>query len=155
MSRRLWQRPLILAVASVALAAGTACAAQASPGATAAGGRVAVADRSSHCGRGGEGGEGGKGGEGGRGGEPGRPGEPGKPGTSGCFRFGDLPDKPKSKLTMIDKIRIVMTVESGQAKKADVAKKYKVSEKEIDTWAKQFRDGDWVALMGVNFLFGS
>ncbi|WP_327425926.1 helix-turn-helix domain-containing protein [Streptomyces sp. NBC_01236] len=152
MSRRLWQRPLILAVASVALATGTACAAQASPSATAATGRVVLADQSSHCGRGGEGGEGGKGGEGGRGGEPGRPGEPGKP---GCFRFGDLPDKPASKLTVIDKIRIVMAVESGQAKKAEVAKKYKVSEKEIGTWVKQFRDGDWAALMGVNFLFGS
>ncbi|WP_330301682.1 MULTISPECIES: helix-turn-helix domain-containing protein [unclassified Streptomyces] len=154
MSRRLWQRPLILAVASVALATGTACAAQASPSAAAVTGHVAVADRSSHCGRGGEGGEGGKGGEGGRGGEPGRPGEPGKPGTS-CLRFGDLPDKPASKLTMIDKIRIVMAVESGQAKKAEVAKKYKVSEKEIGTWVKQFRDGDWAALTGVDFLFGS
>ncbi|WP_406470121.1 transposase [Streptomyces sp. NBC_01615] len=155
MSRRLWQRPLVLVVASVALAAGTACAAQASPSATAGTGHVAAADQSSHCGRGGEGGEGGKGGEGGRGGEPGRPGEPGKPGTSGCFRFRDLPDKPKSKLTAMDRIRIVMAVESGQAKKAEVAKKYKVSEKEIDTWVKQFRDGDWAALMGVNSLFGS
>ncbi|WP_406336049.1 transposase [Streptomyces sp. NBC_00203] len=151
MSRRLWQRPLILAVASVALATGTACAAQASPSATAATTRVVLADQSSHCGKGGEGGEGG---EGGRGGEPGRPGEPGKPGTS-CLRFGALPDKPASKLTVIDKVRIVMAVESGQAKKAEVAKKYKVSEKEIDTWVKQFRDGDWAALMGVNFLFGS
>jgi hypothetical protein len=152
MSRRIWQRPLILAVASVALATGTACAAQASPSATAGISHAAPADQFSHCGKGGEGGEGG---EGGKGGAPGRPGEPGKPGRSGCFRFGDLPDKPKSELTVVDKIQIVLTVESGQAKKAEVAKKYKISEKEIDTWDKQFRDGDWAALMGANFLFGS
>ncbi|MGW4906038.1 DUF1153 domain-containing protein [Streptomyces sp. NPDC004270] len=82
-------------------------------------------------------------------------GEPGKPGRIGCFTFGDLPDKPKSDLTGTDKIRIMLTVESGQAKKADVIKKYKISEKEFDTWDKQFRDGDWAALMALNSLFGS
>ncbi|MER5928255.1 DUF1153 domain-containing protein [Streptomyces mirabilis] len=148
MSRTRWQRPLVLAVASVALATGTACAAQAAPGVTTGTSQMAPADPS-HCGHGGEGGEGGKGGA------PGQPGEPGKPGQFGCFKFDDLPDKPKSELTGVDKIRIVLTVESGQAKKADVAKKYKISEKEFDTWDKQFRDGDWAALMGLNSLFGS
>ena len=146
MSRRIWQRPLILAVASVVLAAGTACAAQASSGAVAGTGHAVLAGQSSHCGRGGEGGEGGRGGE---------PGRPGKPGMFGCFRFGDLPDKSASELTVVDKIRIVLSVESGQAKKAGVARKYKISEKEIGIWDRRFRDGDWAALMGADSLFGS
>ncbi|MFE0516148.1 helix-turn-helix domain-containing protein [Streptomyces sp. NPDC058964] len=145
MSRIRWRRPLVLAMASVAIATGTACAAQASPSVTPAVSQVAPAGHA-HCGQGGEGGEGGKGGA------PGEPGEPGKP---GCFSFGALPDKPKSKLTIVDKLRIVLTVESGRAKKSDVAKKYKISEKEIDTWDKQFREGDWAALADLNSLFGS
>ncbi|MGW7545674.1 hypothetical protein ACWGKQ_31910 [Streptomyces sp. NPDC054770] len=151
MSRTRWQRPLVLAVASLALAAGTACAAQAAPGVTTGISQTAPA-ASSHCG---QGGEGGRGGEGGQGGAPGRPGEPGKPGKPGCFAFGDLPDKPGSDLTGMDRIRIVLTVESGQAKKADVVKKYKISGKEFDTWSKQFHDGDWTALLGLNSLIGS
>ncbi|MER7188420.1 DUF1153 domain-containing protein [Streptomyces hyaluromycini] len=151
MSRTRWQRPLVLAVASLALATGTACAAQAAPGVTTATSRTAPA-APSHCGHGGEGG---KGGEGGTGGAPGQPGEPGKPGKLGCFAFGDLPDKPKSELTGLDKARIVLTVESGQAKKAEVVKKYKISEKEFDTWDKQLRNGDWAALLGLDSLFGS
>jgi hypothetical protein len=151
MSRTRWQRPLVLAVASLALAAGTACAAQAAPGVTPGISQTAPA-APSHCGHGGEGG---RGGEGGQGGAPGRPGEPGKPGKPGCFTFGDLPDKPRSDLTGMDRIRIVLTVESGQAKKADVVKKYKISEKEFDTWSKQFRDGDWAALLDLNSLIGS
>ncbi|MEV0181887.1 helix-turn-helix domain-containing protein [Streptomyces sp. NPDC050625] len=145
MSRIRWRRPLVLAVASVALATGTACAAQASPGVAPGVSQVAPADHA-HCGQGGEGG---------KGGAPGEPGEPGKPGGRGCFTLGDLPDKPKSELTVVDKLRIVLIVESGHAKKSDVAKKYKVSEKEIDTWVKQVRDGDWAALLNLNSLFGS
>ncbi|MFK0158694.1 DUF1153 domain-containing protein [Streptomyces sp. NPDC090499] len=141
MSRNRWQRPFVLAVASVALAAGTACAAQAAPGNT-----PAAAPASSHCGQGGEGG---------KGGAPGRPGEPGKPGRSGCLSLGDLPDRPKSDLTGLDRARIVLAVESGQAKKADVLKKYKISEKEFDTWDRQLRGGDWAALLGLDSLFGS
>ncbi|MFD4511552.1 DUF1153 domain-containing protein [Streptomyces sp. NPDC058457] len=152
MSRTRWQRPLVLAVASLALATGTACAAQATPGVTTGTSLTAPAAAASHCG---QGGEGGKGGEGGRGGAPGQPGEPGKPGKPGCFRFDDLPDKPKSELTGLDKARIVLTVESGQAKKSEVVKKYKISEKEFDTWDKQLRDGDWAALLDLNSLFGS
>ncbi len=136
MSRTRWQRRFVLAVASVALATGTACAAQAAPGVTTGTSQMAPADLS-HCGHGG-----GRGGGKAAGLAPGQPGEPGKPGRFGCFKFDDLPDKPKSELTGVDKIRIVLTVESGQAKKADVAKKYKISEKEFDTWDKQFRDGD-------------
>ncbi|GGN21773.1 DUF1153 domain-containing protein [Streptomyces fuscichromogenes] len=151
MSRTRWQRPLVLAVASLALATGTACAAQAAPGLT-TGTTQTAPTAPSYCGRGGEGG---KGGAGGQGGAPGRPGEPGKPGQPGCLTFRDLPDKPKADLTGLDKIRIVLIVESGQAKKADVVKKYKISEKEFDAWDKQFRDGDWAALLGVNSLFGS
>ncbi|MFJ8493767.1 DUF1153 domain-containing protein [Streptomyces sp. NPDC094038] len=145
MSTTRWQRPFVLAVASLALAAGTACAAQAAPGVTPGTGRTASA-ASSHCGQGGEGG---------KGGAPGRPGEPGKPGRPGCLTFGDLPDKPKSDLTGLDRARIVLTVETGKAKKADVIKKYKISEKEFDTWDKQLRDGDWAALLGLDSLFGS
>ncbi|MFJ3306880.1 helix-turn-helix domain-containing protein [Streptomyces sp. NPDC086549] len=145
MSRIHWRRPLVLAVASVAIATGTACAAQASPSVTTGISQVAPAGHS-HCGRGGEGG---------KGGAPGEPGEPGKPGRPGCLTFGDLPDKPKSELTIVDKLRIVLTVEYGHVKKADVAKKYKISEKEIDTWEKQFREGDWAALVDLNSLFGS
>ncbi|MEU9153581.1 DUF1153 domain-containing protein [Streptomyces sp. NPDC048417] len=151
MSTTRWQRPLILAVASVALATGTACAAQAAPDVTTGTSHAAPADPA-HCGRGGEGGEGG---EGGKGGAPGQPGEPGQPGRLGCFTSGDLPDKPKSDLTGTDKIRIMLIVESGQAKKPDVIKKYKISEKEFDTWDKQFRDGDWAALAALNSLFSS
>ncbi|MEU6064764.1 helix-turn-helix domain-containing protein [Streptomyces sp. NPDC047082] len=145
MSRIRWRRPLVLAVASMAIATGTACAAQASPGVTPGVSQVASADHS-HCGQGGEGG---------KGGAPGEPGEPGKPGERGCFALGDLPDKPKSELTVVDKLRIVLIVESGQAKKSDVAKKYKISEKEIDTWVKQVRQGDWAALVNLNSLLGS
>ncbi|MER5793638.1 DUF1153 domain-containing protein [Streptomyces sp. NPDC001980] len=145
MSRTRWQRPVVLAVASLALAAGTACAAQAAPGVTTGTSRTSFAALS-HCG---------KGGEGGKGGAPGRQGEPGKPGKPGCFTFGDLPDKPKSELTGLDKARIVLSVESGQTKKADGVKKYKISEKEFDTWDRQFRHGDWAALLGLNSLFGN
>ncbi|WP_316752465.1 helix-turn-helix domain-containing protein [Streptomyces herbicida] len=145
MSRIRWRRPLVLAVASMAIATGAACAAQASPGVTPGVSQVASADHS-HCGQGGEGG---------KGGAPGEPGEPGKPGERGCFALGDLPDKPKSELTVVDKLRIVLIVESGQAKKSDVAKKYKISEKEIDTWVKQVRQGDWAALVNLNSLLGS
>ncbi|MEW1773682.1 DUF1153 domain-containing protein [Streptomyces sp. NPDC086777] len=146
MSRNRWQRPFVLAVASVALAAGTACAAQAAPGITPGTGRAAPATPSSHCGQGGEGG---------KGGAPGRPGEPGKPGHPGCLTLGDLPDKPKADLTGLDRARIVLAVEYGQRKKADVVRKYKISDKEFDTWDRQLRSGDWAALLGLDSIFGT
>ncbi|MGY5050797.1 DUF1153 domain-containing protein [Streptomyces sp. 900105755] len=146
MSQNRWQRPFVLALASVALAAGTACAAQAAPGSTPDTRRTALAAPASHCG---------KGGEGGKGGAPGRPGEPGKPGHPGCLTLGDLPDRPKADLTGLDRARIVLAVESGQVKKSDVVKKYKISEKDFDTWDRQLRGGDWAALLGLDSLFGS
>lgn len=146
-----WRRPLVLAVASVALATGTACAAQAASYRTAGTHHAAPADPHL-CGHGGKGGAGG---EGGKGGAPGRPGEPGRPGRPGCLAIGELPDRNRSDLTGLDRTRIVLAVESGQAKKDDVIKKYKISEKEFDTWDKQFREGNWATLTGLNSLFGS
>ncbi len=146
-----WQRPLVLAAASVALFAGTACAAQASEVQAPAGlSASALADQPPFCGMGGEGGKGGKGGEGGKGGQPGQPGEPGQPGRSGCrLSFGDLPDKPKSDLTVADKVRIValLMVEDSDAMKKKIAEKYDIPADRLDTWKQNYLDGDWFALM--------
>ncbi|MFG2294434.1 hypothetical protein [Streptomyces sp. NPDC048603] len=142
-----WQRPLILAAASLALVAGTACAANASESHAPTGTSSSVtAGQSSFCGKGGEGGEGG---EGGRGGQPGQPGEPGKPGQLGCFRFDDLPDKPKEKLTVVDKVQMVMILlaDDSDAMKERIADKYKISTEQLDTWKQQYLDGNWYALM--------
>ncbi|MEU2063768.1 hypothetical protein [Streptomyces sp. NPDC013455] len=134
-----WRRPLILLAASVTLVTGAGCAAQAAtPAASAPSGHTALLQRAENCG---------EGGEGGKGGAPGQPGEPGKPGKPGCLAFRDLPDKPKSELTRLDRARIVLTVLSGHATKAEVAKKYKVSEKEIDTWERRLLNGDWLSLV--------
>ncbi|MFF0067080.1 DUF1153 domain-containing protein [Streptomyces sp. NPDC005279] len=148
MPRSFWRRRFILAPASLAFAAGVACAAHAPHNAaTGLGHRVKVAHLvgRADCGNGGDGG---KGGDSGKGGAPGRPGEPGKPGTHGCTRFEDLPDKPKGKLTLADKVRIVMVVLHGPTTNAEAAKKYKMSAHEIDTWKRQYLAGDWAALMG-------
>ncbi|MDX2592989.1 DUF1153 domain-containing protein [Streptomyces sp. WI03-4A] len=152
MSTTSWRRPLLMAVASLTLVSGTACAAQAATHtATAtATGYSALAGRSADCGKGGEGG---KGGAGGTGGSPGRPGEPGRPG--GCLSLKDLPDKAGPDLTAMDKVRIVLTVTSGHATKADIAKKYKISEKEVDIWQRQFQDGDWLGLLDDSSTPGS
>ncbi|MFE3326600.1 transposase [Streptomyces sp. NPDC059176] len=96
----------------------------------------------------------GKVGAGGKGGEPGQAGEPGQPGTLGCFRLGELPDKAKGDLTVVDKVRIVLAVMSGDTTRAEVAKKYRVSEEVIDAWRKQFLEGDWTALMAKDTLVG-
>ncbi|MCX4511100.1 hypothetical protein OHA27_12435 [Streptomyces sp. NBC_01619] len=159
MSSSWWQRSLVLAVASVALATGTACAAQTPQGAAAgmslSAGPDDLLDRLAKCGSGGEGGRGGEGGEGGRGGGPGQPGEPGEPGqpgrtgTSGCFRIDDLPDKPKDALSETDKAWIVLAVLSGETTRAEVAEKYHVPEAEVDTWKRQFLNDDaWSAVFG-------
>ncbi|MEU9012744.1 DUF1153 domain-containing protein [Streptomyces sp. NPDC048479] len=158
MSRR--QHRFILAPASLAFAVGIACAAQAPHNAAAGPSHVAKvadllgrADFGSGGGGGnggdcGNGGDGGKGGDSGKGGGPGQSGEPGKPGAHGCTRFEDLPDKPKEKLTLADKVRIVMVVLHGPTTSAEAAKKYTMSAHEIDTWKRQYLAGDWTALMG-------
>lgn len=149
-----WQRPLILAATTFALVTGTAVAAQASEHHAPSGtGTAAVADLSTHCTGGGEGGKGGKGGEGGKGGRPGQPGEPGKPGRVGCLlRFDELPDKHKSELTVVDKVRIVLTLlaDDSDKTKEKIAEKYDISTEEIDSWKRNYVDGDWFALMGSN-----
>ncbi|MFJ8164342.1 hypothetical protein ACIRBY_25935 [Streptomyces sp. NPDC096136] len=142
-----FQRPLILAAASLALVTGTACAAQAAvshvPAATSA---SVPGLQATNCAAGGAGGEGGKGGEGG---QPGQPGEPGKPGGTACLGFADLPDKPKSELTVVDRVRIALTVIADDSKelKDKIADKYKITPEQIDTWKKQYMDGDWLGLM--------
>ncbi|MER6385937.1 hypothetical protein [Streptomyces sp. NPDC001250] len=142
MSTNLWQRPFLLAAASAALVTVTACGAQAvTHAAPAATGYSALAQQSSQCG---------EGGEGGKGGAPGQPGEPGQPGKPGCAPFQgpqDLPDKPKSELSQLDKARIALTVLTGRVTQADAAKKYKISEQEISTWERQLLNGDWLAFL--------
>ncbi|MET3985784.1 hypothetical protein [Streptomyces sp. PvR034] len=148
-----WQRPLVLAAASLAFVTGTACAAQAAQSHAPAGTvSSALPGQPANCATGGSGGEGGEGGEGGKGGRPGKPGEPGKPGTSGgfgCFRFGDLPDKPEAELTVVDRVRIVLILlaDDSDATKEKIAKKYKISTERIDTWKKNYLAGDWFALV--------
>ncbi|MFC9916381.1 helix-turn-helix domain-containing protein [Streptomyces sp. NPDC127197] len=141
MSRSLWQRPLILATASLALVTGATYAAQAAQSPTT--GTSYSTDASDPPGRHSDCGKGGKGGA------PGQPGEPGKP---GCSRFSDLlPDKLEgSKPSGPDKIRIVMSVISGHTTSAEAAEKYDVSEDEIDDWKRQFLDGDWLKLLDEN-----
>ncbi|MER5727366.1 hypothetical protein ABT084_03225, partial [Streptomyces sp. NPDC002138] len=99
-------------------------------------------------------GEGGKGGEGGSGGQPGQPGQPGKPGTADCFTLGDLPDKPKEELTVVDRVRIVITLmaDDSDATKDKIAKKYKITTEQIDTWKKNYLQGDWIALTTSAFI---
>ncbi|MEU9144214.1 hypothetical protein [Streptomyces sp. NPDC048349] len=147
-----WQRPLVLAAVSFALVTGSACAAQASAHHAPTGfGSASVSEQPAHCLGGGEGGKGGKGGEGGKGGRPGEPGEPGKPGRVGCLLgFDDLPDKPKSELTVVDKVRIVLILlaDDSDETKEKIAKKYDISQEQLDTWKRQYVDGDWFALMG-------
>ncbi|OKK17196.1 hypothetical protein AMK16_20030 [Streptomyces sp. CB00455] len=142
-----WQRPLILAAASLAFLTGTGCAAHASQTQAPAGSSSSVlAGQSAHCGGGGRGGEGGAGGKGGAPGEPGRPGKPGRP---GCFRFDDLPDKPKKELGVTDKVRIVLTVltDDSDATKKRITEKYKISQDQLETWKQDYLDGNWFALM--------
>ncbi|MGW4568717.1 DUF1153 domain-containing protein [Streptomyces sp. NPDC004561] len=141
-----WRRPVLLATASLTLVSGTACAAQAASHNTPTNtpSYSSLAHHTADCGGGGQGG---RGGAGGKGGAPGQPGEPGKPGHPGCLSAADLPDKPEQHLTALDKVRIVLIVMSGHATKADVAKKYKIPEKQYDSWQREFRNGDWLALL--------
>lgn len=158
-SHRVWKRPFALVVMAAAIAGGGACT---SAGASATqprhdGSRAADGARGTDsvpcllagCARGGEGGQGG------RPGEPGQPGRPGEPGGAACLRLADLPDKPEEKLSAVDKVRIVLTVTSGHATRAEVAEKYKVPEKVFDTWKEQVLDGDWLGLSGQGFPFST
>lgn len=151
-----WKRPLLLAAASLAIVSGTACAAYTPQDVITGIGRAAGAGdlvgRFVECGKGGDGGDGGKGGEGGRPGAPGEPGEPGKSGLAGCVPLGELPDKPKGALSVVDKVRIVMAVLSGDRTSAEVAEKYEVPEGQIETWKRQFLGGDWPALIKADIL---
>ncbi|MEU2157349.1 hypothetical protein ABZ532_20420 [Streptomyces sp. NPDC019396] len=181
MSRSLWRRPAILAATAAALALGTACAATPSQSAHAAphagrGDRLAQTSDGSRGGllgqpgepgkpglgsRGGDGGRGGDvlggtGGRGGDGGDGGWGGDGGRGGDAvGCLRLSDLPDKPKQKLTVADKVRIVMVVLYGDVTSAEVAGKYKIPEKDVDAWKQQALDGDWLSLTGVGPPFPS
>ncbi|MEU1541534.1 DUF1153 domain-containing protein [Actinacidiphila glaucinigra] len=165
-SHRVWKRPLALVVMAAAVAGGGACSFQgssseASPaqtrhdgsrGADGARGSDSVAGLLAGCARGGEGGEGG---QGGRPGEPGQPGRPGEPGGAACLRLADLPSEPAERLSAVDKARIVLTVTSGHATRAEVAEKYKVPEKMFDIWKEQVLDGDWLGLSGRGFPFST
>ncbi|MGW2419997.1 DUF1153 domain-containing protein [Streptomyces sp. NPDC001709] len=71
------------------------------------------------------------------------------------FSLHDLPDKPKSELTLVDRARIMLAVLTGQVKKDEVAKKYKVSDKEITKWEHQVLNGDWLGLLGDVSPFSS
>ncbi|MFE2202509.1 helix-turn-helix domain-containing protein [Streptomyces amritsarensis] len=95
----------------------------------------------------GSGGEGGRGGDGGQDGSPGRPGEPGKPGTHECTRYSDLPDKPKAKLTVADKVRVVLVLMNDGATEAQIAEKYKMSPDTVRLWKKAYLKRDWPVLM--------
>ena len=170
MSGSFWQRRFVLAPFSLVFAAGIACAAQAphtaaagsghraeapalaggagSAGGRGVGGQGGVGGAGGTGGECGNGGDGGKGGDSGRGGGPGQSGEPGKPGTHGCTRFEDLPDKPKDKLTLADRVRIVMVVLHGPTTSAEAARKYKMPAPELDAWKRQYLAGGWAALMG-------
>lgn len=141
MSTRSWRGPFVLAAASAALVTTTACAAQAATHTVPASHAVATADRSARCG---------EGGEGGKGGAPGQPGEPGKPGEPGCSPFhglDDLPGKPKSKLSRLDKERIALTVLTGRVTQSDAAKKYQIPEKEIGKWERNVLSADWLGFL--------
>ncbi|MCB5181968.1 hypothetical protein [Streptomyces antimicrobicus] len=152
-----WQRPLILAAASLALVTGTACAAQASePHAPTGISSSTLGDHPEPCTMIGKGGEGGEGGKGGKGGQPGEPGKPGKPGSAGCLRFDDLPDKPKSELSLVDKVHIVMLVLSADDSediKKKIAEKYEIAPDQIDSWKEHYLHENWCALTDGGFPF--
>lgn len=164
-SHRVWKRPLALVVMAATIAGGSACSfqgssAEASPAQTShdgsrgdgARGSESVTSLLAGCARGGEGGQGGRPGEPG---QPGQPGEPGEPGGAACLRLADLPAKPKERLSAVDKARIVLTVTSGHATRAEVAEKYKVPEKTFDLWKEQVLDGDWLGLSAQGFPFST
>ncbi|AQT70645.1 helix-turn-helix domain-containing protein [Streptomyces sp. fd1-xmd] len=143
MSKKLRHRAIALA-AAVAAAAAAARALPVHPSsslpASAAFGPVG----SPECG---SGGEGGRGGDGGQDGSPGRPGEPGKPGTHECTRYSDLPDKPKAKLTVADKVRVVLVLMNDGATEAQIAEKYKMSPDTVRLWKEAYLKRDWPVLM--------
>ncbi|MFF7972168.1 hypothetical protein [Streptomyces sp. NPDC007905] len=147
MTRKPRGRAIALAAAAVAVVAGTGGAARALPGhQPLVTGTAHTPAGSAGCGSGGAGGRGGDSGEGGR---PGQAGEPGKPGTHECTRSSDLPDKPKEKLTVADKVRVVLVLTNGGATEAQIAKKYMMPKHEVEVWKRAYLKGDWSVLLGT------
>ncbi|MET9468582.1 hypothetical protein ABZY44_28095, partial [Streptomyces sp. NPDC006544] len=66
-------------------------------------------------------------------------------------------DKTKSQLTVIDRIRIAVTLvaDDSDETRDKITKKYKISDEQLDTWKKDYVDGDWFALMGIGSPFPS
>ncbi|MFE3492975.1 hypothetical protein ACFXOS_07665 [Streptomyces sp. NPDC059175] len=150
MSTRAWSRPVLLVVASLAIASGTACAADVPQhvitGVGHAAGAGGLLGRLIECGGGVDGGVGGAGGA------PAEPGASGGPGLAGCLPLGELPDKAGHDLSVVDKVHVVLIVLSGDTTVADVAEKYRVPESEVETWQRQFLGGDWPALIRADVL---
>ena len=145
MTSKLWLRAIALAAVAAAAAAGTDGVARALSVHQPLAAPTAQTPADSECGSGGAGGQGGDSGEGG---SPGQSGEPGKPGTHECTRYSDLPDKPKDKLTVADKVRVVLVLINGGATEAQIAEKYKMPKHEVEVWKQAYRNGDWSVLMG-------
>lgn len=155
---KIWRRSLALAAAAVAVSAGISC----TPGAgadagpdhraptTATGSAQTSTDSTDSAGTAGcgSGGNGGKGGDSGENGSPGKSGEPGKSGTHDCTRYSDLPDKPKDKLTLADKVRVVLVLLNGGATEAQIAEKYDMPKSEVGSWKKAYLEEDWSVLAG-------
>ncbi|MFF9621456.1 transposase [Streptomyces griseosporeus] len=151
---KIWRRSLALAAAAVAVSAGVSCTPGAgadagpdhrAPTTSASTGSAQAPAGTSECG---SGGNGGKGGDSGENGSPGKSGEPGKPGTHDCTRYSDLPDKPKDKLTLADKVRVVLVLLNGGATEAQIAEKYDMPKSEVGSWKKAYLEEDWSVLAG-------
>lgn len=151
MTSTFWRRQFIMITASMALATGAAHATSmphsmtnarqtASDSAT-----TGVVSRTANCGHGGEGGQGGAGG---KGGAPGQPGQPGQPGNPSCLRTTDLLPAPgTANLSSDDQARIALAVMAGQLSTTEAARRYKVTEADIEGWKQRFPAGDWSRLI--------
>ncbi|WP_234331146.1 helix-turn-helix domain-containing protein [Streptomyces sp. NRRL F-4474] len=134
-------------MAAAAAAAGTARALPVHPSSSLPASAAFGPLGSPECGSGGEGGRGGDGGQDGSPGRPGEPGKPGKPGTHECTRYSDLPDKPRAKLTVADKVRVVLVLMNEGATEAQIAEKYKMSPDTVRLWKEAYLKRDWPVLM--------
>ncbi|MEU1403480.1 hypothetical protein ABZ471_14145 [Streptomyces sp. NPDC005728] len=145
MTRTLWRRSIALTAATLAVAATATCTSRALADhrpATHHTTQSASADDSSECGKGGDGGRGGDSSDG-----TGQPGEPGKPATRECDRYSDLPDKPKGKLTVADRVKIVLVLINGGATEEQIAKKYDIPKEKVETWKQAYLKEDWAVLL--------
>lgn len=151
---KIWRRSLALAAAAVAVSAGISCTPGAgadtgpdhrTPTTSTSTGSAQAPAGTAECG---SGGNGGKGGDSGENGSPGKSGEPGKSGTHDCTRYSDLPDKPKGKLTLADKVRVVLVLLNGGATEAQIAEKYDMPKSEVGSWKKAYLEEDWSVLAG-------